>query len=137
FFMDEATAFAAGHRPCFECRREDAKRFKECWLKGNPSHQFSMSTSISLIDEVIHHERVDAYKQKVVHHRPLSEIADGTFLMLNSNAYLFLRGNVHRWTPSGYAERFPVPNESSLDVLTPNSIVNAFAAGYVPQCSII
>ncbi|HEY0652814.1 MAG TPA: hypothetical protein VGD65_06790, partial [Chryseosolibacter sp.] len=46
FFMDEATAFAAGHRPCFECRREDAKRFKECWLKGNPSHQFSMSTSI-------------------------------------------------------------------------------------------
>src|SRR4051812_14165929 len=59
FFLDEATAFAAGHRPCFECRREDAKRFKTCWIKGNPEYNFSMTTSITQIDEIIHKERID------------------------------------------------------------------------------
>src|SRR6187402_976555 len=48
FFLDEATAFAAGHRPCFECRRDDAKRFKQCWIEGNPAHGFTMKTSINL-----------------------------------------------------------------------------------------
>ncbi|HEY4334333.1 MAG TPA: hypothetical protein VGM89_00505, partial [Puia sp.] len=58
FFFDEATAFAAGHRPCFECRREDAVRFKRAWLKGNPAYGFDEKTRIGAIDEVLHAERV-------------------------------------------------------------------------------
>src|SRR5882757_4708468 len=54
FFLDEATAFAAGHRPCFECRREDAVRFKAAWLRGNPEYGFDPKITIGKIDEVIH-----------------------------------------------------------------------------------
>src|SRR5436853_7505403 len=53
FFLDEATAFAAGHRPCFECRKEDATRFKSCWIHGNTSDGVTMTTSIrSIIEDI-------------------------------------------------------------------------------------
>ncbi len=71
FFMDEATAFAAGHRPCFECRREDAKKFKHYWIQGNPRYNFSMSTSINEIDAIIHRERITREKKKIMHQRPV------------------------------------------------------------------
>ena len=133
FFLDEATAFAAGHRPCFECRREDAKRFKSCWIQGNPLHHFSMSTSIHRIDEIIHRERIDHEKKKVLHQRPSSAIPEGVFIVMNEDPYLFSNGRLHRWTPFGYENSIAVPETSMLTILTPDSIVNAFRAGYVPQ----
>ena len=133
FFLDEATAFAAGHRPCFECRREDAKKFKSCWIKGNPMHNFSMSTSINQIDEIIHRERIDNEKKKVMHQRPSSTIPDGTFILMNEDIFLFSKGRLHRWTPFGYENNIAVPEDFMLTVLTPDSIVNSFCAGYVPQ----
>jgi hypothetical protein len=133
FFLDEATAFAAGHRPCFECRREDAKRFKSCWIQGNPLHNFNMSTSIHQLDEVIHRERIDHEKKKVLRQRPSSAIAEGTFIVLNEDPYLFSNRRLHRWTPFGYENSIAVPEASMLTILTPDSIVNAFRAGYVPQ----
>lgn len=133
FFLDEATAFAAGHRPCFECRREDAKRFKSCWIKGNPIYDFTMSTSINQIDEVIHRERIDDGKKKVTHLRMSSDIPEGTFILLNDDPFLFSKGRLHAWTPFGYENSIPMPEASTLTVLTPESIVNAFRAGYVPQ----
>jgi hypothetical protein len=133
FFIDEATAFAAGHRPCFECRKDDATRFKACWIKGNPTYKFSMKTSIKEIDEIIHSERIDAGKKKVIHQRMSSHIAEGTFVTINGDAYIYWKDRLHRWTPFGYEDAIPVPQASLLTVLTPNSIVNAFCAGYVPQ----
>ncbi len=134
FFLDEATACAAGHRPCFECRKDDAKRFKSYWIQGNPTHDFDMKTSIKEIDEVIHSERIDSYKKKVTHQRLSSEISDGTFVMINDDPYLFNNGRLHRWTPFGYENSTAMPKgTSTLTVLTPSSIVNAFRAGYVPQ----
>ena len=65
FFVDEATAFAAGHRPCFECRRQDYNRFKSSWLKGNPEYHFNEKTSIQKIDEVLHQERINRGGSKV------------------------------------------------------------------------
>ncbi|MBL0745680.1 hypothetical protein [Chryseolinea lacunae] len=132
FFLDEATAFAAGHRPCFECRRDDAKRFKACWINGNPTHQFNLKTSVKFIDEVIHSERIDRDHKKITHQAPASGLPEGTFFLLDDNAYVLVKGRLHRWTPFGYENSVALP-ESPLTILTPRSIVNAFRAGYVPQ----
>jgi hypothetical protein len=133
FFVDEATALAAGHRPCFECRKEDAKRFKSCWVKGNPLHDFTKATSINQIDEVIHQERIDSEKKKITHQRNRPDIPNGTFILLNDDPHLLSNGKLHRWTPFGYEGGMALPDTSAFTVLTPNSIVNAIQAGYVPQ----
>lgn len=133
FFLDEATAFAAGHRPCFECRREDAKRFKKCWIDGNPSYNFSMATSVTRIDEIVHHERIDHDRKKVFHQRPQTEIPEGTFVLIESSPCVFHKGNFHRWTPFGYDGISRVPETSLLTVITPASFVNTFRAGYEPK----
>jgi hypothetical protein len=133
FFLDEATALAAGHRPCFECRKDDAKRFKLCWIKGNPSYHFTLSTSINYIDEIIHGERIDKENKKVLHQRRLSDIPDGTFILMNDDPCLLSQGQLHRWTPFGYDDAKVVPGNPDLTILTPNSIVNAIREGYVPQ----
>jgi hypothetical protein len=133
FFLDEATAFAAGHRPCFECRKADAQRFKSCWLKGNPQYNFNSKTSINLIDEIIHAERIDSGKKKVTHQRLCRDIPNGAFIGINNDPYLFNDGVLRRWTPFGYEDRTAVEPDATLTVLTPYSIVNAFSAGYVPQ----
>jgi hypothetical protein len=135
FFLDEATAFAAGHRPCFECRRADAQRFKSYWIKGNPVHNFSMTTSINQIDEIIHKERINNEKKKVIHQRTASNVPEGTFILMDDAPYVFSKGRLHRWTAFGYEENIAMPEASTLSVLTPDSIVNAFGSGYVPQTS--
>jgi hypothetical protein len=135
FFLDEATAFAAGHRPCFECRRADAQRFKSCWIKGNPAYNFSMTTPIHQIDDIMHQERIDRENRKVVHQRMSFDIPEGTFVLINDDPYIFSRGSLHRWTPTGYEDSVALPDASTLTILTPHSIVNAFRAGYVPQIS--
>jgi hypothetical protein len=132
FFLDEATAFSAGHRPCFECRREAALRFKSFWIKGNPQYGFTMKTPISQIDAIIHTERIDAEKRKVTYRTMSSDVPDGTFIQLNENPYLLRDQKLHRWSPSGYTETIAIPEGTKLTVLTPKSIVNAFRAGYVP-----
>jgi hypothetical protein len=133
FFLDEATAFAAGHRPCFECRKADAKKFKSCWIEGNSEYNFTMTTSIKKIDEVLHRERIDAYKNKVMHQRLSTEIPEGTFVLVDDDAYVFTQGRLHKWTPFGYEDVRAMPGDLVLAALTPNSIVNAFRAGYMPE----
>jgi len=132
FFLDEATAFAAGHRPCFECRKEDAQRFKSCSITGNPQYHFDRKTSINLIDEVIHRERIDGNKKKVTHQRIASDLPDGTFVLINNEAYVLSHGKLHHWMPFGYTDTMVIP-DSPLTILTPPSVVNAFRAGYAPQ----
>jgi len=81
FFMDEATSFSAGHRPCFECRREAYHHFKTLWLKGNPHCHFTEKTSIQKIDQIIHHERMNRDKIKVTHTERSTDIPDGTLVL--------------------------------------------------------
>ncbi|MBN8856473.1 MAG: hypothetical protein J0H07_31755 [Sphingobacteriales bacterium] len=133
FFLDEATAFAAGHRPCFECRREDAVRFKSCWTKGNPEYGFSVKTPIGEIDKILHGERIDACGQKVTYEALLQELPDGTFIELEGRAWLVANGHVHGWTPFGYEKGRALPSGQRVKVLTPRSVVNAFRAGYIVQ----
>jgi len=133
FFLDEATAFAAGHRPCFECRRNDASRFKEAWLIGNPHYGFNMKTPIGQIDEILHSERMDQRGQKVMYSSRLSDLPYGVFILHKKEPYVIADGKLHHWQPAGYGERTELPGDITVQVLTPASIVNAFKAGYTPQ----
>jgi hypothetical protein len=136
FFLDEATAFAAGHRPCFECRRADYNRFKSFWLKGNPEYGFNEKTSIQLIDNILHRERLNSDGSKVKYEDKLSTLPDGCFVELNGKPHLFANNAVYEWSPFGYGEAQELPRSEFVTVLSPESTVNAFRAGYVPQISI-
>jgi hypothetical protein len=156
FFFDEATAFSAGHRPCFECRRADALRFKRAWLAGNPEQKFNEKTPIAFIDEILHRERIAKDGSKIRHEEKLAALPNGTFIDLNNAPYLVWAGQLYKWTPEGYSLEATVPGnrtsampepgsrkteahnsqnpspDSIVRVLTPRSIVNAFRAGYIP-----
>ncbi|HET7118852.1 MAG TPA: hypothetical protein VFI29_20340 [Hanamia sp.] len=133
FFLDEATSFAAGHRPCFECRREDFYKFKSLWLKGNPEYHFDEKTAIKKIDDILHKERINRDRSKVTHGENKNSIPNGTFILIDSNAYLLYDKQIYLWSPFGYDKGIVLPNGNKLTVLTPRSIVNTFRAGYVPQ----
>ena len=81
FFPDEATAFSAGHRPCFECRRDDFNRFKYFWLKGNPGYNFNERTSIQKIDDILHNERIDRHNSKIVFQKSIAHLPNGVFVL--------------------------------------------------------
>jgi len=136
FFLDEATAFAAGHRPCAECRRGDFTRFKLSWIKGNPEHNFTAKTSITAIDEILHRERLDANKSKNTFDENADTIPDGVFVTINNKAWLVANRLLFLWSPFGYTESIAMPASGTVTVLTPKSVVNTFRAGYLPGFSI-
>lgn len=136
FFLDEATALAAGHRPCYECNRERYGQFKAAWLAGNPQCGFDQKTSIREIDKILHSERVGNVKQKVVWQSRLSELPDGVIVSLSgesSSCYLLRANKLLLWSPEGYSEAKTVAMDSHVEVLTPWSTVNAIAAGFLPE----
>jgi hypothetical protein len=133
FFLDEATSFAAGHRPCFECRREDAKRFKSCWLKGNPEYGFNEDTPIGEIDNILHQERINRRGEKVSYEASIKDLPDGTFIEWEGIACLVANNKIFPWSPFGYEKEQTLPEGQRVKVLTPRSTVNAIRAGYVPQ----
>jgi hypothetical protein len=133
FFLDEATAFSAGHRPCKECRREDHMRFKQCWIQGNPDYQFNEKTKIGEIDAIIHGERITANNIKVTYQEDISQLPDGTFILINEEPFLIKGSNLYLWTPAGYSTQISRPEKKIVTVLTPRSIVHTFSAGYIPQ----
>ncbi len=136
FFLDEATALAAGHRPCFECRREDANRFKATWLKGNPEYGFDIKTAIGKIDDVLQHERIATNGDKVTFNANVSDLPDGIFIEIDELPYLLYNNHVYKWNPHGYDVGRVLPKGDSVKVLTPLSIVNAISAGYIPQVAV-
>jgi hypothetical protein len=133
FFLDEATAFAAGHRPCCECRREDYNKFKTAWLKGNAEYKFNDKTSIQKIDEILQQERMNKDGSKKTYEENNDSLPNGIFITDNNQPYLIFKNQLHLWTPFGYTERKPFKRNGKSTLLTPKSIVNAFRAGYIPQ----
>ena len=130
FFLDEATAFSAGHRPCFECRREAASHFRQCWVKGNPSYSFIEKTPIGEIDAVLHCERLGpagGYSARI------GDLPRGVFVLYEDRPHLVGDGSLYPWSPSGYGAPVVLPADVELPVVTPRSTVNAFRMGYVPQ----
>lgn len=136
FFMDEATSFAAGHRPCFECRKAEAHQFKSLWLKGNPDKGFNEKTLIKEIDNILHEERIDSHNLKVMFEESPDALPDGTFVSIGEEPYLLNKGLLYLWSPGGYSAGIPLLESVKLPVLTPASVVNTFRAGYVPQMAV-
>jgi hypothetical protein len=136
FFFDEATAFSAGHRPCFQCRYQDHQSFKKFWLKGNPQYGFTAKTPVTKIDEIIHSERVAADKTKVTYEENLKALPNGAFVVYQDKPYLFNNKQLYLWTPGGYEKPINLPQIDKLPVLTPRSIVNMLSAGYEVQMGI-
>ncbi|MBR0715161.1 hypothetical protein [Bradyrhizobium liaoningense] len=126
FFLDEATAFAAGHRPCFFCRRDDAKRFRAAWEKGNGVNGISAKA----MDAVLHGERLDR-GQKRLHALPMpsAELPDGAMVQQGEESFLIVRGRALLWSPAGYGDA-RILGKAML--LTPPSSLRAFIAGYRP-----
>lgn len=133
FFLDEASAFAAGHRPCFECRRADYNRFKSLWLKANPEYGFDEKTSIRKIDDILHHERIKSDRSKNTFEEKAESLPDGTFIVWNNEPCLISQGMLYPWTPFGYQKGIPYTSDQQMVVLTPKSVVRTFHEGYSPQ----
>jgi hypothetical protein len=134
FFLDEATALAAGHRPCATCRRDAYEKFKAYWLAANPDLAARTDGTIQSIDRVLHAERVDSVGRKTTWAARLGDMPDGT-LVVREGAWeplLVLRGAAHPWTPAGYGPGRPLPPDTPVQVLTPRSVVKALARGYRP-----
>jgi hypothetical protein len=135
FSFDEATAFAAGHRPCAECRRADFNRFRECWVTGNPEYGFTPKVLVGEIDNILHQERIDKHNQKVTYEENITNLPNGVFVLLENDPYLMVNDELYQWTPFGYKTHLLMStvHSNKLPVLTPRSVVNAFRAGYLPQ----
>lgn len=127
FFLDEAVALAAGHRPCFECRREAAERFRNAWATGRGEPP----SPAAAIDAVLHQERLDAGRKRV---HPISaalaDLPDGAMVVAAGSAFTLCSGRAYRWTTAGYAA--PEPLDRADGLLTPPSTLLALAAGYRP-----
>jgi hypothetical protein len=126
FFADEATAFAAGHRPCALCRREDYDRFGAIWAGVHGGE-----TGADVIDLRLHGERVDPEtRAHRTHTAPFASLPDGAFVLSDGDPYLVLGRQLLLWSPSGYAAPRQRPAHGTATVITPPSLVEVLRAGW-------
>lgn len=124
FFLDEATALAAGHRPCAECRRADYDRLVALWRDLHRGRE-----GADAIDEQLHAERVEPRtRQRRLHHMPYADLPDGAIVLHNRAPQLVLGGHLLRWTPAGYADRMTRPR-GEAQLVTPPSLVELLRTG--------
>ncbi len=122
FFCDEVTAFAAGHRPCFECRRGDALAFRDALRKAG-----LVVATAGDVDALLHRERLGTRAQVATDGLP-----DGTMISLDGAQAFALRGDqALPWTAAGYGPARARPTGEVM-LLTPPTSVAAFRAGYRP-----
>ena len=134
FFLDEATALAAGHRPCAECRRVRFDAFRLALAVGwkgddAPPH------SATEIDSLLHTDRLDPDGSKRLHAANLDELPNGVFVLPpgESLPHLVLGNAMLPWSAGGYAHRMPRPRGVAVDVVTPELTVRAIRGGYAPE----
>jgi hypothetical protein len=131
FFLDEATALSAGHRPCNDCQPYRFKQFKRAWCAAHCPEKSPSQLLISEVDEIISAERIGPDDKKPTFAAPLDTLPVGTFFTLNGNAFLVTSGGVFEWSLDGYS-RASLPKLVEVDVLTPKSAVAVLRKGYVP-----
>ena len=134
FFLDEAVALAAGHRPCAHCRRADYEAFVSAWMAAGGRSERPRAAEI---DWQLHRERVDsATRRQVTHAAPLDALPDGVFVTLPGKPgapYLVLERRLLTWTAEGYRGVRARPDGLEVVVLTPRTTVAALAAGFKPR----
>ncbi len=126
FFLDEVTALAAGHRPCFECRRKEAEEFARLFsAKGKRARADAM-------DDVLHAERLNG-KAKRLHRAKLETLPDGAMIALDGEPYAVKGKRLLRWSPQGYKGSRSRPRGITIDLITPPSIVAVLKRGFKPR----
>ena len=136
FFLDEATGLAAGHRPCFECRRKSYNDFAGAWAIASSGDLGKGRPTAGSIDERLHAERVGPGRAKLTFRANLDDLPDGVFVTLegqDGDAYLIRGNELLAWSQGGYRRRRPRPRGELVAVLTPASTVKVIQAGYVPE----
>lgn len=141
FFLDEATGLAAGHRPCFECRREQAVDFRTAWVRSIGG-DVNSPPNITELDGLLHGERYTEAsrkwdRQKRTYEESYTTLPDGAFVLVDRMPHLIWHRALYLWTPGGYCAPVPIP-EGKATVLTPRSSVGALRQGYRPvvHCSV-
>jgi hypothetical protein len=131
FFLDEATALAAGHRPCAECQHARYRLFRDKWAAANPDAIASAPPFADALDRVLHAERVGPVGEKRTYPAQPSELPTGTMVAdASDRPFLVLGQALAPWLPGGYARAVRPPADTKFRVLTPGSIVGALSAGY-------
>ena len=133
FFLDEATAFAAGHRPCALCRRDDYVRFVEVWRGIHPDQ-----AGADAIDAQLHEERVDpATRGQRYHEASMDDLLDGAFVLHEGAPYLVMSARLLRWTPSGYRDAVARPTRQRAILITPPSSVEVLRSDWRPAVPLL
>ena len=133
FFLDEAVAFSAGHRPCFHCQRERFYQFRNCWFRTNARKYGMENPSIAKIDKVLHQERIRRRQEKVTYDDYAINVGRGAFVELAGKYYLKWHYGYYEWSPGGYTSVITIANNQLVKVLTPKSIVSCFKNGFLCQ----
>jgi len=129
FFLDEPTALAAGHRPCFECRRADALAFAAAWARG---HRLKLPPRAGEMDAVLHAQRLDG-RGKRRYRVAVDDLPDGA-MIAEGDRPLAVRGDaLLPWSFAGYGSPRPRPRAVEVDLLTPPAVISVLRAGYRPQ----
>ena len=133
FFLDEATAFAAGHRPCALCRHEDYARFVEIWRGLHPGQ-----VGAAAIDAQLHMERVAPETRAQLHRDArLDELPDGAFVLREGAPRLVLGRYLLSWTAAGYVNQTQRPTRQRATVITPPSLVAVLRSGWEPSVTLV
>jgi len=128
FFLDDATALAAGHRPCALCRREDYARLVAIWGELHSGRALA-----DAIDAQLHAERIAPDTRAQRHHKaPLDELPDGAFVLREGAPCLILGGDLLTWSAAGYVERKRQPSRQQALLITPPSLVAVLRSGWQP-----
>lgn len=129
FFLDEVTALASGHRPCFECRRQDAKAFQAAFSGARNS---AVPMPVDAMDRILHEDRLAGREQRTFT-APLAELPAGTMVSIDGRAHALHGKGLIAWTPDGYEAASSGKPGTPVTVLTPASICAALAAGFRPH----
>jgi hypothetical protein len=129
FFLDEVTALAAGHRPCFYCRREAARRFATTFAAG----QGRASMTAAEIDAILQKERMASGGPAV----PVEDIAslpDGAMVAIDGVPHALQAGHALAWSFEGYESPLPLAEIATPALLlTPPATIAALRQGYAPR----
>ncbi|MGN6170598.1 MAG: hypothetical protein ACTHQQ_20895 [Solirubrobacteraceae bacterium] len=133
FFLDEATALAAGHRPCAECRRADYDQLRGLWTELHPNQ-----TGADAIDAQLHAERlVPGTSARRLHDTPFAELPDGAFVIYEGAPCLVLGPRLLIWSPGGYLAARRRPARRRATVITPPSLVDLLRTERTPLVALL
>ena len=131
FFLDEATALAAGHRPCAECRHPEYQHFRHCWVAAHEDFSGKLP-SAEQIDAELHGDRMAANGSRKTYRDDIASLPDGVFILWGEEPWLLWQSTLLHWTPGGYDKHLTPPEHGEVTVLTPRATVLCIASGYIP-----